>query len=116
MAQTKTECNVSTCIHWLPGDNCSANSIEVAPSGKDANCSTFEPRSLDAARKEIENINLLGTLAEPFIRGGANPEVLCSVKKCKHNHNSFCQAENIRITGSNAAKDSETECAMFELD
>lgn len=116
MTRTATECNVSTCVHWMPGDNCNARSIEVTPSGKDANCSTFERRSLDAVRKEIDNIDLLGTLAEPFIKGGANPEVLCSVSRCKHNRGGYCEAANIRISGGNAERDSETECNTYELD
>jgi len=116
LPRTITECNVQNCIHWMPGDNCSARSIEVVPSGKDANCSTFEARSLETARKEIDNINLLGTLAEPFVKGGSNPEVLCSVKNCKHNRRGYCTAENIRISGNEASSDSETECNMYQLD
>jgi len=47
-------------------------------------------------------------------RGTANPEVLCSVRQCKHNRGGYCGADNIRILGSTAQRHSETECGMFE--
>ncbi|HHV76715.1 MAG TPA: DUF1540 domain-containing protein [Syntrophothermus lipocalidus] len=111
MSRTTTECMVNTCAYWVPGNSCSADTIEVVSSGPDASCSTFTLRSsVEGPEMKILPQHTTSSLTQ----GSANPEVLCSVRQCRHNRDGYCEADNIKIMGSTAQRHSDTECDMFE--
>lgn len=114
MANRLLECNATQCVHWMPGDNCGADHISVVHDRKDANCSTFAQRNLKNALEDRGNVNIIGSLAEPFLEDAANPLVYCEVEDCRYNDGEFCQADSVRISGSGADCDEETECTTYD--
>lgn len=124
MRAPEVACDVQNCVHWLPGNLCSAGVIEVydARGPQDATatghtaCRTFRyRRGLGDVVPSLNNVNWTGLLGAPFARGTQiSPEVRCQVTSCLYwRRGERCGAEWIQVSGPAATAADETDCATF---
>ena len=122
MTRPQVQCTVSSCSHWVPGDLCNADVIDVlderSRSPGSTQCHTFVARANVAGTiGALGNVDYTGTVAEPFAPGQQlSPRVACVAQQCTYwGEGNACHAERIRITGAQARHCEDTDCATFAL-
>lgn len=126
MASPQVKCVVNTCTHWLKGDLCGAQNIDItheeegrmAQNVEHTQCKTFhQRRGLANTLGSLDNVNWGGLLASTFLPGTETyPSVTCVVNSCKYwREGNKCSAEKIDIVGMNADECQDTNCYTFKL-
>ncbi len=124
MRAPEVACDVQNCVHWVPGNACSAGTIEIhnarAPLGPTATghtaCRSFRyRRGLGDVIPALDNVNWGGLLRAPFAPGSQlTPAVRCAVRACLFwRDGERCGADWIQVSGPAATADDETDCATF---
>lgn len=123
LASQKVKCVVNSCNHWIPGDLCSAENIDIlnqqdldAGVPGDTECKTFSKRGVRSMIASIDNVNWSGMAEEPFKEGRQiTPSVTCTVDSCVYwDEGDRCGADAIEVTGRDASECEETNCETFE--
>ncbi len=117
------KCVVNTCNHYVPGDLCVAENIDVLQQDvnnmsqdiDDTMCKTFSERSsIPNYLGSLDNKNWDG-LVSAFKPGPqVTPTVTCVINTCKYwDRGDICLAESIEITGKSAKECQQTNCQTF---
>ncbi len=101
---TRLDCNVTNCLH--NADNCCCRRAISVEGEKAENCCDTCCASFDE-KKEWSFKNLFKTPESRL-------EIECDAVNCVYNESCLCCAEHIAITGMDAKKTKETECATFK--
>jgi hypothetical protein len=124
MSNPQVKCTVDQCTHYMPGDQCMAAKISVyndemrgtSATSRDTLCRAFHHRkTMGDMIGALHNANIGGSVSAAFMEGTQiTPAVECFVNNCKYwEQGNYCQAENIHVAGSNAAKSGDTDCETF---
>lgn len=121
------KCIVDTCTHYLPGNICAANSIDIlneipgkmSRNAEQTECKTFHHRKgigVTDYLGSIDNVNWDGMVTAPFKDGQQlKPKVTCVVDSCKYwVDGDECKADAIEVTGDDADECQDTNCITFE--
>jgi len=119
------KCEVKTCNHWLPGDLCGAENIDIlneeeekmSDMAEQTECKTFSERKGVANMiGTLDNVNWGGLAAGMFLDGQqVTPTVTCIVNSCIFwEDGDLCNAGNISVTGRHARECQDTNCYTFK--
>lgn len=123
LASPRVKCVVSSCNHWMPGDLCTAENIDIlnqqdlaAQIPGDTECKTFSQRGIRSMIASMDNVNWTGMAEEPFKEGRQiTPSVTCTVDSCIYwDEGDRCGVDAIEVTGRDASECEETNCETFE--
>ncbi|MEG6616559.1 DUF1540 domain-containing protein [Peptococcaceae bacterium 1198_IL3148] len=126
MPQPTVMCEVNSCTHWLPGNLCGAENIDIlheepqnmARAAPHTQCKTFYKRGgITSYLGSMDNVNWSGLVSGP-VRAGQQitPSVSCIVDSCKYwEEGNLCLAKTITVTGNNADECQDTNCQTFTL-
>lgn len=123
LASPRVKCVVNSCNHWVPGDLCTAENIDIlnqqdtdAQIPGDTECKTFSERGIRSMIASMDNVNWVGMVEEPFKEGRQiTPSVTCTVDSCVYwDEGKRCGADAIEVTGRDAGECEETNCETFE--
>jgi hypothetical protein len=122
---TTVKCVVDTCTHYLYGDRCGAENIDImhehetqmSQIAEQTMCKSFAyGRSLANYLGSADNMNWTGTAI-----GLVNPQyivpvsITCTVSSCNYwGEGSICVAKGIEITGRDSNECQDTNCKTFE--
>lgn len=119
------KCKVNTCTHYLYGDRCGAQNIDIMHEHETemseivdhTMCKTFHHnKNLLQYIGSADNVNWMGSamgLVNPEYK--VSPSVSCTVSSCKFwGEGAICIAEAIEITGRNSNECQDTNCATFD--
>lgn len=99
------KCGVVTCVHNKQ-NYCELDSIEVVGSSaqvsEQTSCGSF------VEKKGEQYSNAMSGTASP------TSDIVCQAVECKYNDSHKCYAGKISVTGTDACKTEETECATFK--
>lgn len=101
---TKLDCNVTNCLH--NADNCCCKRTIAVEGEKAKKCCDTCCGSFDEKKE--------GTFKNLFKTPESRPEIECDATNCVYNEKCLCKAEHVGISGTDAKKAGETECATFE--
>lgn len=100
---TELRCTVDSCL-YNKRECCCRGDIKVDGDGasrtEDTCCSSFEERKGESYTSATEHPS-------------KTIDVACDVTNCVYNEDCKCSANSIGISGGNACKCTETECASF---
>lgn len=119
------KCVVNTCNHYVPGDLCIADNIDIlneevgkmSEIAEQTMCKTFSERSsVPNYLGSLDNKNWDGLLTAAFQKGTqVTPTVTCVVDTCKYwDDGDVCIADSIEVTGRDAKECQTTNCETFE--
>lgn len=122
--ETLVYCNVETCAHWIMGNLCGAENIDIlnelpqqmSEQASQTMCKTFQDkRTLANIIGAADNVNVSGALKEPFLEGEQlHPSITCTVASCKYwEDGNVCVAKRIDVDGPSAQQCAQTQCATF---
>ncbi|RJQ08003.1 MAG: DUF1540 domain-containing protein [Bacillota bacterium] len=125
MPEPVVRCEVDTCTHWLPGNVCAANNIDIlyeeegkmAQSPEQTECKTFyNRRGVTSYLGSMDNVNWLGMVEEPLMTGRqTTPTVTCTVESCRFwREGDLCDADEIKVSGQGANECQDTNCGTYE--
>lgn len=117
------KCIVNTCNHYVPGDRCIAENIDIlneevnnmSQKAEQTMCKTFAQKSgLANYLGTLDNKNWNG-LVSAFKPGPqVDPTVTCIVDTCKYwEQGDICIADAIEITGDDSRECQDTNCQTF---
>ncbi|HHY06757.1 MAG TPA: DUF1540 domain-containing protein [Clostridia bacterium] len=117
------KCIVNTCNHYLPGDKCVAENIDIlneevnhmSQNAEQTMCKTFAQKSgIANYLGTLDNKNWDG-LVSAFKPGTQiTPTVTCIVDTCKYwEQGDVCIAESIEVTGHDSRECQDTNCQTF---
>lgn len=120
----EVHCVVSTCTHYLSGDLCSAQNIDIlyeeegkmSENSEQTECKTFmKRRGLANMLGSMDNVNVTGALTELFSPGvQLTPLVTCVVESCKYwDQGNLCGAHEIDVSGEHADECQDTNCSTY---
>ncbi|MBE3581676.1 MAG: DUF1540 domain-containing protein [Thermoanaerobacteraceae bacterium] len=120
----KVKCTVNTCVHWLKGNQCNANNIDITheEEGKMSHiaehtqCKTFyQRRGVANTLGSLDNVNWGGWITSTLLPGSqVYPAVTCTVSSCEYwVEGNRCRAPEIDVVGANADECQDTNCYTF---
>ncbi|HEU4962794.1 MAG TPA: DUF1540 domain-containing protein [Bacilli bacterium] len=122
---TRVICHVDTCTHYLPGDACGAQNIDImheeeghmARIEDQTMCKTFhEVSGVTSYLGSADNVNWVGSALELLLPGHqADPSISCTVASCDYwAEGRRCVAPAIEVTGASANECQDTNCQTFK--
>jgi Domain of Unknown Function (DUF1540). len=113
-------CSAEKCVHNV-NKLCSAYKIHVngheAHGSSGTQCDTFAEKGFLSAVTNLYNMNVAGEfnqiLNSSNSNGSMSPKVECEAVNCNYNSNKYCTANDLQISGINAASDEDTRCETF---
>lgn len=102
---TKLVCSVATCLHNCDNRCCKGAIMvdgESARTPEATCCASFDERTKD-------------TFCNKFETPDEKLEVSCDAVNCIYNEMHVCHADKIGISGNDAKKSDQTECATFKM-
>lgn len=121
--QPLVKCAVSSCSHWLSGNMCGADTIDIwheekgrmAQSTEETQCKSFyKSEGALGVLGSLHNADITGTIASILPGQATSPGVHCIVSTCIHwDTNDICRAEAIEVSGGSADEGEDTNCRTF---
>lgn len=104
MAMPELKCGVVTCVHNKQ-NYCDLGSIEVvgssAQTAEQTSCGSFVEKKGNCCSNSTQTPS-------------ATCNIVCQACECTYNEAKKCHAGKISVTGSDACRTEETECATFK--
>jgi hypothetical protein len=125
MPSPKVKCEVKTCNHWISGEYCAAENIDIlneeegnmSTNAEQTECKTFlEKRGMANMIGAMDNVNWGGLATGMFLDGQqVTPSVTCIVDSCQYWEDSnMCSTDYINVSGRNAKECQDTNCHTFK--
>jgi len=121
---TTVKCIVNTCTHYLYGDRCGAQNIDImheletkmSEVVEQTMCKTFvHANNVMSYLGSADNVNWAGSalgLVNPDYK--VSPSITCTVSSCEYwGEGSKCIAESIEVNGANSNECQDTNCVTF---
>lgn len=123
-ANPVVKCTVNQCTHYMPGDQCMAAKISIyndesgntSSTSSETQCRSFHHRkTVGDMVGALHNSNVGGMVSAAFLEGTqVTPTVECFVNNCKFwDSGNLCTANEIKVSGLNAARTPDTDCETF---
>lgn len=121
--QPQVKCIVSTCSHWLSGNMCGADTIDIWHQQKGQMSHTLDETQCKSFYKSegflgsvgsLHNANISGVIASVIPGQQVSPRIHCIVSTCVHwGNNDVCTAKAIEVSGGKADESEDTNCQTF---